>query len=132
MNKIIVTIISLLLSTSIFAESPLSCIDKLMDGHVDSVSYTLNQDNYELRDFGPDHLAHAIQLIRLQIGNVGCKRVDINFKRTGLGRNARSKCTFIYPGELSSLACYVETNIGFFKVDYNMQTNAHISFNRWD
>ena len=36
-------------------------------------------DDYEVRDYGKDHLAEAIALIRIVVEEQGCSRKDVNF-----------------------------------------------------
>lgn len=131
MKNIFVIAFTLLLSTAAMAEN--TCPAKLTYGHErDSMAYTIDLDDLEIRDFGNDHLAFSIAIIRELMRMRGCTKSDINFKETPLGRYAKSLCKLVVPGVEMSRVCYVESNIGFFNISWDMLTSTHIVFNRWD
>ncbi|MBL6988956.1 MAG: hypothetical protein ISR65_04230 [Bacteriovoracaceae bacterium] len=119
--------------TQISAARQRSCASRLInvESH-DSAVYSLNIDQYNIPDYGNDHLAYGIKSIRILLEKRGCRRQDINFGRTSFGRSSRSRCRAIVPKQESSRVCYVETNIGFFFVTWDMLTGVNITFNRWD
>lgn len=118
-------------ATSSFATS-FKCLDTLTLSHNEnSRVFNLNLDDYEIRDYGSDELAKAISLIRIVIKEEGCSRSDINFSKGPVGRS-RSRCSKVVSSVDSSLACYVETNLGSWFVSYDFLENAKIIFNRWD
>ncbi|WP_417335998.1 hypothetical protein [Halobacteriovorax marinus] len=123
----------LLFAVSEFASADeIRCINRLTnDFNTDSISHTLSLDDYEVRDYGNDHLALAIKMIRILVDEVGCSPKAINFGRSARGRS-HNRCDQILRGVPSSRVCYVETNLGYFFVTTNMLTDMHITFNRWD
>ncbi|GAB4012125.1 MAG: hypothetical protein Fur0010_07690 [Bdellovibrio sp.] len=108
------------------------CLEIMTDGYRrDSQSFTLNMAGYDMPEFGRDHLAKAIYVIKQLVDKEGCTRQDINFGKGPFGRS-RSSCKLIEPGIPSSLSCYVQTNLGYFHVSYDYLDNASIFFSRWD
>ncbi len=108
------------------------CINRLTNDYTaDSVAYTMSVDDYNVRDYGNDHLALSIKMIRILIDKSGCSPSAINFGRSARGRS-HNRCDQILRGVPSSRVCYVETNLGYFFVTTNMLTDMHITFNRWD
>lgn len=131
MKHTIIVAIAFVMSFSAFAEN--TCPAKLTYGHErDSISYTIDMDDLDIRDYGSDHLAHSISIIRALLKMKGCARADINFKETPIGRYALSRCKLVVPNVETSRICYVESSIGFFNVSWDMLTNVHIVYNRWD
>lgn len=110
-----------------------SCINPLtVDYSSDSMVYQLDADNYDIRDYGKDHLAHAIKMIRILVEEkLGCARTDINFGRGPWGKS-RSKCLKVQPDADESLVCYVESNLGNFIVTWDSHTTVNFIFKRWD
>lgn len=123
----------LLLAVSEFTSAEESrCINRLTNSYSnDSMSHTLNLNDYEVRDYGNDHLALSIKMVRELLNDVGCSRTAVNFGRSSTGRS-HNRCNQILRGVPSSRVCYVETNLGYFFVTRNMLTSIHITFNRWD
>ncbi|MBT3583547.1 MAG: hypothetical protein HN509_01465 [Halobacteriovoraceae bacterium] len=108
------------------------CIELLTQGRSsDSYSYSLDSDDYQVRDYGNDHLADAYVWIRILIGKLGCGKKDINFGKGPLGR-AHSRCRRLVPHAANSITCYIESNLGYFFVTHDMQTKVNIVFNRFD
>jgi hypothetical protein len=110
-----------------------TCYQNLTDDHQRDTYYAeVNLDRYSLRDYGPDHLAHAIQIVRAFVSEVGCRRDDINFARTPIG-SSRSRCQNLSEDRLrTSLSCYVESNLGRFWVHYGYFNTAQVIYYRWD
>lgn len=133
--KKLITLLVLFSSMNVFAyniDKANRCLEILTDEHRrDSQSFNLNLAGYEMPEYGRDHLAKAIYVIRQLVDKEGCSRQDINFGKGPFGRS-QSSCKFIEPGVQSSLACYVQTNLGFFHVSYDYLDNANIFFSRWD
>jgi hypothetical protein len=123
----------LLLAVSEFTSAnEARCINRLTSGYSsDSMSHTLDLNDYEIRDYRNDHLAFSIRMVRELLNDVGCSKNAINFGRSANGRS-HSRCDQVLRSVPSSRVCYVETNLGYFFVTRNMLTNIHITFNRWD
>jgi hypothetical protein len=132
--KLLITLSLLIVSTSLFA-SPTKCVARLTnDYNQDSVAYSLNVDELEpkfQKDYGPDHLAQGILMVRALVSEAGCARGDINFGK-GPGGKSSSKCRKLINYIDTSLVCYIESNLGFFSVSWDSFTNVHLVFNRWD
>lgn len=123
----------LLLAVSEFSSaSETRCIDRLTDAYsTDSMSHTINLNDINIRDYGNDHLAFSIKIVRELLNEVGCSGNDINFGRSSRGRS-HSRCHQVLRGVPSSRVCYVESNLGYFFLTRDMLTNVNITFNRWD
>ncbi len=131
MKKISFIFLALFFSMSLQADN--ACSSKLTYGHErDSMAYTIDLDNLEITEFGPDHLATSIAIIRELLKMRGCDPTDINFKQTPLGRTALSRCREVVPNVPTSRVCYVESSLGFFNLSWDMLTSVHIIYNRWD
>lgn len=131
MKKLSLIFLALFFSLGAIAEN--ACPAKLTYGHErDSFAYTIDLDNLEIKDFGPDHLATSIAIIRELLRMRGCEPTDINFKQTPVGRTALSRCREIVPNVPTSRVCYVESSIGFFNLSWDMLTSVHVIYNRWD
>lgn len=129
--KRIALIIALLLSASLHAEN--TCPSKLTYDHErNSMAYTLDLDDLDIKDYGEDQLATSIAIIRELLRMRSCSPTDINFKETPLGRTALSRCRQIVSNAPTSKVCYVESNIGFFYLTWDMLTSVHVIYNRWD
>lgn len=129
--KRIALIIALLLSASLHAEN--TCPSKLTYDHErNSMAYTLDLDDLDIKDYGEDQLATSIAIIRELLRMRSCRPTDINFKETPLGRTALSRCRQVVPNAPTSKVCYVESNIGFFYLTWDMLTSVHVIYNRWD
>jgi hypothetical protein len=103
----------------------------LGQGRFDSAQFSYDVDQFETRDYGRDYLARAIASIRYLIDQNGCAPRAVNFGDGPLGRSI-SKCQAISPRHPHSVACYIETNLGYFFVTWDMLENVNITFNRWD
>ncbi len=113
--------------------TPVNCIKNLTHNFsVDSAAYSINLDETEVREFGSDHLANGIQIIKVLIFDKGCERSDINFLKTPLDRNSFSRCKKLLENNDHSLVCFVESSIGYFFVTWDQLSRAHIIYNRWD
>ncbi|HLE12291.1 MAG: hypothetical protein A2504_14755 [Bdellovibrionales bacterium RIFOXYD12_FULL_39_22] len=127
----------LVLVSSTFINSafatPVSCIGNLTyNFSVDSVAYSINLDQTEVRSFGSDHLANSIQIIKALLQMKECEKTDVNFMKTPLGRNSYSRCRQILDNNDNSRACFVESSIGYFFVTWDFLSRAHVIYNRWD
>lgn len=131
MKRIVLILIALFLSSALFAEN--ACPGKLTYGHErDSMAYTIDLDDLEIKDYGVDYLATSIAIIRELLNMRECAPTDINFKQTPLGRTALSRCKEVVPSVPTSRVCYVESSIGFFTLSWDMLTSVHVIYNRWD
>lgn len=131
MKKLIVALFMFAMMSVAAKASPRTCIEKLTQGYTeDSVHYSLNLNDVDFRDYGRDHLAQAIFLTRHIIDVQGCKPKDINFAR-GIEGRSHSKCGFVNHMP-TSLSCYIETNLGYWFVSYDLLENANFIFSRWD
>jgi hypothetical protein len=109
-----------------------ACISNLTDNYfVNSKSFTIDTDRYNVRDYGNDHLAFAILMVRLTLKEEGCQRDVVNFGQGPLGRATHS-CELLVPGREYSRSCYIETNLGAFIITTDFQTLAHVIYKRWD
>lgn len=110
-----------------------TCISKLTyDYAVDSRSFKVDTDNMIVLGDERDYLAQAISIVRGTLDLHGCDgRADINFGHGPLGRT-KSSCRKLIRGRDYSLSCYVESDLGFFFVTKDLQTNAFVVFSRWD
>lgn len=127
----LLALISTLSFSSAFADE-LDCKERLTNGFNDnSTTSTYNLDNYQIRDYGRDHLAEAIAVIRIHIGELGCKRKDINFGKGPWGRSV-SRCTRVLHGVDSSRVCYVQSNLGYFFVTKGYLNDMVVTYHRWD
>ncbi|MFG1483177.1 hypothetical protein ACRXCV_14550 [Halobacteriovorax sp. GFR7] len=127
---------SLLISSSAFAytKTTLNCIKKLTyDLNVDSRAFKVNTDEVDADiDFEGRPLDEAIAIIRTTLELNGCNSHNtINFSKTPSGR-AKSRCVELVPGQDYSMSCYVESNMGFFFVTKDLQTDAFVVYSRWD
>ena len=57
-------------------------------------SFTIDTDEYEIRNYGRDHLAWAIKIVRLVLDEQGCAPDDVNFGRGSFGRS-KSRCSLV-------------------------------------
>ncbi len=126
--------LSLLISfnASAYNKATLSCIKKLTyDLNVDSRAFKINTDEID-NDYENNHLEEAVALIRVTLELNGCNsNAAINFAKTPTGR-AKSRCVEVIPGHEYSMSCYVESNMGFFFVNKDLQTDAYVIYSRWD
>ncbi len=114
------------------AADSFSCYSKLTDRFKNDVStFVLDLNNLEYRDYGNDFLAEGIYLIRVLLKDLGCFKKDINFGDGPTGRS-KSRCQLLSPQRFQSRSCYIESNLGFFFISYDMMGHATIVFNRWD
>lgn len=122
---------SLVLSAPSFA-SPESCRVVLTNNYEkDSVNYNVDLDNLEITAPVADKLGQATQIVRYIVSQQGCAKADISFGKGSEGM-AKSKCSLITPDRTASLGCYIESNLGYFFVHWDMGHTANIIFNRWD
>lgn len=132
MKYILLTCLLISFNAAAYTKASLSCIKKLTyDLNVDSRAFKVNTDEVDI-DFETNHLQESIALIRATLELYGCNsRNAINFAQTPSGR-AKSRCTELVPGQEYSMSCYIESNIGFFFVSKDLQTDAFIIYSRWD
>lgn len=109
-----------------------ACISQLTDNYyASSNSFSINTDNYNVRDYGNDHQAYSILMVRLALKEQGCHRDVVNFGQGPRGRSTH-KCEVLLPGQDFSQICYIETNLGAFFVTADSQTMAQVIYKRWD
>ena len=95
--------------------NPMECIAKLTNNYrSDSITHSINLDDVYVREYGNDHLANGIQVIRKLLEIKGCKRRDINFSKTPIGKSTFSRCKVILEGEPNSRVCFIESSLGYF------------------
>ena len=109
------------------------CLSILTNNHFDdSRSERVDLDLLgDMRDYGNDHLAKRIRVVRELLANLGCKKNAINF---GWGANGRShnKCKKFDHNKPISRICWIETNLGGFIVQEDNNAHMNIIFNRHD
>lgn len=126
------TLTTLFLSTGAYATDKQACISNLTDNYyVSSKSFTIDTDDYNVRDYGNDHQAFAILMVRLTLKEQGCQRDVVNFGQGPQGRSTH-RCEMLVAGREYSRTCYIETNLGAFVVTTDFQTLSHIVYKRWD
>ncbi len=109
-----------------------SCRSVLTNDYaVTSSTFVVDLDTIEITAPVADKMGQAVQIIRHIVSTQGCTRTDISFGRGSEG-SAKSKCSFITPERTASLGCYVETNLGYFFVHWDMGHSANVIFNQWD
>ena len=96
-----------------------------------SAVFTVNLDELEITAPVADKMGQAVQILRHIVSKQGCTRADISFGR-GSESLAKSKCSMITPDRTASLGCYVESNLGYFFVHWDMGHTANVIFNQWD
>jgi hypothetical protein len=130
--KHLIMIMTLMTAFNSFASKE-ACIGKLThDYNVDSRAFKVDTDAIFVVGHENDHLAQAISIIRSLLDLEGCDgENDINFGHGPLGRT-KSSCKQLIRGREYSISCYVETDMGFFFVTRDLQTNAYVVFSRWD
>ena len=130
-----VSLLLILISFNTLAtkQESLSCISKLTyDLNVDSRAFKINTDEMDTVEDDMDQIAQAIAIIKITLDLAGCNsEADINFGKTPTGRSKHS-CSELSAGKDYSTSCYVETDIGYFFVTKDLQTNAFVVYSRWD
>lgn len=108
------------------------CRDILLAESYSPVRYfSIDTDDYELRDYGRDHLAWAIKVVRLVLDDHGCSQSDVNFGRGDFGRS-KNRCSLVAEPKEESLVCYIETNLGYFIVAPSYASHVSVLFHLWD
>ncbi|MBT7611336.1 MAG: hypothetical protein HN576_16370 [Bacteriovoracaceae bacterium] len=109
------------------------CLNILTNDHQDDgQSFRINLDSLgDMRNYGHDHLAKRIRVIREHLKNLGCKKNAVNF---GWGSNGRShnKCKKFDYNKAISRMCWIETNLGSFFVHEDNNDHMNIIFTRFD
>lgn len=113
------------------ADGQKACLENLTDNYSYSTRHFKLYDTDVEREFGKDHLAQSIAAIRVLIDKEGCKPKSINFGKGTLGRSS-SRCRQLSTRVEESVSCFVESNLGYFFVTRNFESEYHIVFNRWD
>lgn len=133
MKLLYVLILALTLPLTATASSEkLECLAELTNNfEVNSRSFTLNTDDYQLRNYGNDYLAFSIVMIRILLSKEGCDKKVVNFGKGPFGRS-RHNCRPMVSNRPFSNVCYVETNLGAFVITTDFETLAHIIFKSWD
>jgi len=98
---------------------------------LNSATFSMDLDEYDIRDYGKDHVAFSIRLVRELLNDLGCSPKAVNFGQGALGRSTQS-CRQLVPGREISRVCYIETNLGAFILTVDYFTEVHIVFKRWD
>lgn len=118
--------------SQVVAGDKLECVSILTDDYaVNSKAFTLNTDNYDLRNYGNDHLAFSIAMIRILLSEQGCKKDVINFGRGPFGRSLHN-CQAMVRNRPFSNICYIETNLGAFLISTDFETLVHLIYKSWD
>lgn len=131
MKKLLITL-ALFSSLNVLATAS-ACLSKLTyDFSVDSRVFKVDTDTIRVVGAENDHLAQGISIVRGVLDIHGCDgRDDINFGFGPLGRT-KSSCRKLVNSRGYSLTCYIESDLGFFFVTRDLQTNAYVVFSRWD
>ncbi|AYF45506.1 MULTISPECIES: hypothetical protein [Halobacteriovorax] len=132
MKYILLACLLISFNATAYTKASLNCIKKLTyDLNVDSRAFKVNMDEVDI-DLEDKPLEESIALIRATLELYGCNsRNAINFSKTPSGR-AKSRCLELVPGQDYSMSCYIESNIGFFFITKDLQTDAFIIYSRWD
>ncbi len=130
--KLLSILATLVFSSYTFASKEM-CLAKLTyDYALDSRSFKVDTDEIDILSHDNDSIAQAIEIIRATLYLHGCDGDnDINFGKGAHGR-AKQVCNTMVSGRLASEVCYIESDLGYFFVTKDLQTTAHIIFNRWD
>ena len=124
-------VISFCIAQVAFA-SPSTCRSQLTNDLKNNSSvFSVNVDEVNITAPVSDKMGQAIQIVRSLVQKQGCTRADLSFGRGSEGV-AKSKCSYINPEKTASLGCYLETNLGYFFVHWDMGHTANIIFNLWD
>lgn len=131
MRKLLLAI-TIMASANIMAAAN-TCLAKLTyDFSIDSRAFKVDTDNINVIGNENDYLAQGISIVRGVLDLHGCDgQDDINFGHGPLGRT-KSSCEKLVRSRGYSLTCYIESNLGFFFVTRDLQTNAFVVFSRWD
>lgn len=114
------------------ATDKMECVGALTSDYaVNSKTFSLDTDNYDLRNYGNDYQAFSIAMIRILLSEQGCKRKAVNFGFGPFGRSTH-KCQPMLRNRPFSNVCYVETNLGAFIVSTDFDTLVHIIYKSWD
>ncbi|OIQ19853.1 MAG: hypothetical protein BM556_05045 [Bacteriovorax sp. MedPE-SWde] len=132
MTKLILLAAALIFSVSASADRE-TCLKKLTyEFAVDSRAFKVDTDSIRVIGDEKDYLAQAVSIVRGTLDLHGCDgRSDINFGHGPLGKT-KSTCRRLIGGRDYSLSCYVESDLGYFFITRDLQTNAFVVFSRWD
>ena len=129
--KAVAILLSMLVTTSVFSSSGNECYLKLTVDHYSNSTHFYREALETDRDYGRDYQGYSYFIIRDILSELGCKRSSINFGKGPRGKSA-TRCMKAINGVISSLSCYVESNIGYFFITWDQLDNANIIYNRWD
>jgi len=111
-------------------EKSAECTDLLANDR-DSNTFQINIDRDDLPNYGRDHLANGIVIIRELLKEEGCSKKAINFGKGPEGRS-HSRCGKLHRASTNSMTCYIESNLGYFILNIDYHSTANIIFSRWD
>lgn len=98
----------------------------------DSQSFTMDLSTLDIRDYGNDHVAKSIKVIRELLEDLGCQKHAVKFGVGPQGR-AQNKCWFFDPNNRDiSRVCYVVTNLGIFTTQHDYLDKMIITYKRFD
>lgn len=140
MKKIMLVVSLLVMANSSFAKSKvdeMECLERLTGTFsYDSKSFVQNTDIIDGKhnvSYENNALVNAAGTVKILLeSKFGCDLDYISFERLYSGEKAKASCVNIIPGDSYSKACYVETNVGYFFITWDMLTAVHTTFNRWD
>ncbi len=115
-----------------FGGNATECRDVLTRESFQAVRYfSVDTDEYDIRDYGRDHVAWAIRMVRILLEEQGCSRDEVNFGRGNYGRS-KNRCQRISEPKDESLVCYIETNLGYFIVTPSYGSEVSLVYHLWD
>ncbi len=128
-----ISILSLIVFSFTTLASKEKCLAKLTyDYAIDSRAFKVDTDEIDINSHDNDSVNQSIEIIRAVLYLHGCDGDnDINFGKGAHGK-AKHVCTALVGGRSASEVCYIESDLGYFFVTRDLQTSAHIIFNRWD
>ena len=131
MKTLFVLVFAFLLSTAIFASTD-NCRNRLTDNlQNNSKTFVVDLDALDITAPVADKMGQAVQIVRSLVEKNECTRSDMSFGQGAEGVS-KSRCSFVVPERTASLVCYLETNLGYFFVHWDMGHVANVTFNLWD
>ena len=102
------------------------------DFSLNSQTFTMDLTTLDIRDYGNDHLAKSIRVIREVLTDIGCQPHAVKFGIGPQGR-AHNRCWYIDQHNRDiSRYCHVVTNLGVFSTQYDYLENMIITYKRFD
>lgn len=118
---------TILILTTLFmasAANAADCYEALTANYTkDSQNFQLSED--EVGNYDDIEIEYATSAVDGLMKKLDCA-VPVIVDHTA------SECAEIVPGNSSSLACYVSTDLGYFIVTTDYLENTNLLFNRWD